>query len=319
MRKLLRYSASAVIVILLIALVWARREDLRPIWEDPSWDLALIAILVIVGHFLNSSEFWVVYRATKVRIGFWENWMVFSSGLLGNLLPAQVGTLYKFRYMKVVHSLPYAANGSTYGANLIISLGSSAVIGIIGVLAYALDGGKFAWGVFFFFIALGVLCILFLATPIPLLKRTNGRIGRAINTFNKGWDDIRRMPKTSLTVAAIDIVKFLFTAWRFLLAFRLLGVDESFWFFLVITPAAAIAGIIAFTPGGIGIREFFITAAAVGMGSSFDTGLLAATTDRGVMIASAVVLGTFGYAYTIPRLRAATTQPTPNDDREKGV
>jgi hypothetical protein len=41
------------------------------------------------------------------------------------------------------------------------------------------------------------------------------------------------------------------------------------------------------------------------MGSDFDTGLLAATTDRGVMLLSALVLGTVGYAYTLPRMRNA--------------
>jgi uncharacterized membrane protein YbhN (UPF0104 family) len=95
------------------------------------------------------------------------------------------------------------------------------------------------------------------------------------------------------------------------LAFALLGVDESFWFFLVVAPAAAIAGIIAFTPGALGFRELFVTTAAVGMGSSLDDGFLAATTDRGVMLASAIVLGVFGYLYTVPRLRRAGTLAPP--------
>ena len=109
-------------------------------------------------------------------------------------------------------------------------------------------------------------------------------------------------------------MKYLVTAWRFQIAFGLLGYHQSFWFFLAIAPAAAIAGIIAFTPGGLGIRELFVTGAAVAMGSSFDTGLLAASTDRGVMLASAVVLGSIGFLYSAPRLRrATTTQPTPTD------
>lgn len=318
-KKVVRYVLSALVVAALIALVWNRRDDLRPLWEDPSWDLALIAALIIVGHFLNSAEFWVVYRSIGVKVTFWENWMVFCSGLLGNLLPAQVGTIYKFQYMKSVHDLSYARNGSTYGANLIISLGSSAVVGIIGVIAYAIAGGDFAWIMLAVFIGVGVMCIVFLTIPLPTSDDPTGRIRRAVSNFARGWNDIRSNPTTSLVVTAIDIAKYAITAWRFQLAFALLGVDESLWFFLVIAPAAAIAGIIAFTPGGIGIREFFITAAAMGMGSSFDTGLLAATTDRGIMLASAVVLGSIGYAYTVPRLRKATTQPTPTDDRENGA
>ncbi|MFM7745495.1 MAG: lysylphosphatidylglycerol synthase domain-containing protein, partial [Actinomycetota bacterium] len=293
--------------------VWQRRDDLRPLWDDPSWNLGLIAVLIVVGHFLNSSEFWVVYRATGVKVGFFENWMVFTAGLLGNLLPGQVGTVYKFRYMHGVHNVSYAKNGSNYGANLVISLGSSAIVGIIGVVAYAAGGGDFAWIVFVVFVALGLTCTALLRFRLPDWSVLRGKPARFAASFNNGWREIQSTPCTSIQVVIIDIVKYALTAWRFQLAFGLLGVHESFWFFLVVAPAAAIAGIIAFTPGALGFRELFVTTAAVGMGSSFDDGLLAATTDRGVMLASALVLGVAGYAYTVPRLRRArTTQPTPN-------
>jgi uncharacterized membrane protein YbhN (UPF0104 family) len=305
-KKLLRWSVTLTVVAVLFVLVWQRRDDLRPLWDDPSWDLALIAVLIVVGHFLNSSEFWVVYRATGVRVGFIENWMVFTAGLLGNLLPGQVGTIYKFRYMNAVHDVSYAKSGSNYGANLVISLGSSAVVGIVGVSAHAASGGDFATTVFAVFIAL-------MRFPLPDWPLLRGKPARAAAAFNEGWHEIQRTPRTSVQVLAIDTVKYLLTAWRFQLAFGLLGVDESFWFFLVVAPAAAIAGIIAFTPGALGFRELFVTTAAVGMGATLDDGLLAATTDRGVMLASALVLGAAGYAYTVPRLRRArTTQPTPN-------
>jgi uncharacterized membrane protein YbhN (UPF0104 family) len=311
-KKLLRWSMTLAVVAVLFILVWQRRDDLRPLWDDPSWDLGLIALLIVVGHFLNSSEFWVVYRATGVRVGFLENWMVFTAGLLGNLLPGQVGTIYKFRYMNAVHGVPYAKSGSNYGANLVISLGSSAVVGIVGVAAHSATGGDFATAVFAVFVVLGIACIALMRFPLPDWPLLRGKPARAAASFNEGWHEIQRAPRTSLQVLAIDIVKYVLTAWRFQLAFGLLGVDESIWFFLVVAPAAAIAGIIAFTPGALGFRELFVTTAAVGMGATLDDGLLAATTDRGVMLASALVLGAAGYAYTVPRLRRArTTQPTP--------
>lgn len=313
MKKTLRWCITIAVVAVLFAMVWQRRDDLRPLWDDPSWDLLTIGVLIVVGHFLNSSEFWVMYRAVGVRIGFFENWMVFTSGLLGNLLPGQVGTVYKFRYMKAVHDVSYAKSGSNYGANLVISLGSSSVVGIIGVAVYAMRGGDFAVTVFATFIALGVACFVLLRFPLPNWKILRGKPARFAASFNEGWHEIQRTPITSFQVIAIDIAKYTLTAWRFQIAFGLLGVHESFWFFLVVAPAAAIAGIIAFTPGALGFRELFVTVAAVGMGASFDNGLLAATTDRGVMLASAVVLGIAGYAYTVPRVRrATTTQPTPN-------
>ncbi len=313
MRQLLRWGATVAVVAVLFAMVWQRRDDLRPLWNHPSWNLLTIGVLIIVGHFLNSSEFWVMYRALGVSIGFFENWMVFTAGLLGNLLPGQVGTMYKFRYMKTVHDLPYAKSGSNYGANLVISLGSSAIVGVLGIVVVASRGGDFALTMFIVFVALGVACFALLRFPLPNWRILKGKPARFAESFNEGWHEIQRTPSTALQVIVIDIVKYTLTAWRFQMAFGLLGVHESFWFFLVVAPAAAIAGIIAFTPGALGFRELFVTAAAVGMGASFDNGLLAATTDRGVMLASAVVLGIAGYAYTIPRLRrASTTQPTPN-------
>ena len=313
MKKALRWIVSLAVVAVLLVMVWQRREDLRPLWDDPSWNLALIGALIVVGHFLNSSEFWVLFRATGVKIGFFENWMVFTAGLLGNLLPGQVGTIYKFRYMNAVHGVSYAKSGSNYGANLVISLGSSAIVGVLGVVAYAAGGGDFAWVVFVVFIALGLACAALMRYPLPNWSLLRGKPAKFAASFNEGWHEIQRTPRTSLQVVVIDIAKYALTAWRFQLAFGLLGVDESFWFFLVVAPAAAIAGIIAFTPGALGFRELFVTTAAVGMGSSLDDGFLAATTDRGVMLASAIVLGVAGYSYTLPRLRrASTTQPTPN-------
>jgi uncharacterized membrane protein YbhN (UPF0104 family) len=314
MKKLARNVISCVLVALLFLLVWQRRHELTPIFKDPSSDLLLLGVLIVIGHFLNSAEFWVVYRATNIRIGFFENWMVFTSGLLGNLLPGQMGTLYKFRYMKQVHQLPYAKSGSNYGANLIISLGSSAIVGIVGVFGNKISSGSFSWVMLLCFIGLGIVCIATLRLSLPTWKFLRGKPAKIFSSFNEGWDEIRRTPRTTFQVIAIDVVKYLVTAWRFQIAFGLLGYHQSFWYFLVIAPAAAIAGIIAFTPGGLGIRELFVTGAALAMGSSFDTGLLAATTDRGVMLASAVVLGSIGFLYSAPRLRrATTTQPTPTD------
>jgi uncharacterized membrane protein YbhN (UPF0104 family) len=314
MKKLARNVISCVLVALLFLLVWQRRHELTPIFKDPSSDLLLLGVLIVIGHFLNSAEFWVVYRATNIRIGFFENWMVFTSGLLGNLLPGQMGTLYKFRYMKQVHQLPYAKSGSNYGANLIISLGSSAIVGIVGVFGNKISSGSFSWVMLLCFIGLGIVCIATLRLSLPTWKFLRGKPAKIFSSFNEGWDEIRRTPRTTFQVIAIDVVKYLVTAWRFQIAFGLLGYHQSFWYFLVIAPAAAIAGIIAFTPGGLGIRELFVTGAALAMGSSFDTGLLAATTDRGAMLASAVVLGSIGFLYSAPRLRrATTTQPTPTD------
>ena len=265
-----------------------------------------IGVLIIVGHFLNSSEFWVMYRAVGVPIGFFENWMVFTAGLLGNLLPGQVGTMYKFRYMKTVYDLPYAKSGSNYGANLVISLGSSSIVGILGIVVFATRGGDFALTMFIVFITLGVACFALLRFPLPNWRILKGKPARFAESFNEGWHEIQRTPSTAVQVIVIDIVKYTLTAWRFQMAFGLLGVHESFWFFLVVAPAAAIAGIIAFTPGALGFRELFVTAAAVGMGAATAAVIAPAIFDFGwnKRPLPAVFSATFAEESTLPPRRA---------------
>jgi glycosyltransferase 2 family protein len=287
----------------LVFVVWNRREDLRPIFENPDGSLALIAALIVVGHSLNSAEFWLLYRAQGMHIGLFENWMVFTAGQLGNLLPGQVGTLYRFRYLKVVHSFSYTRSGSSFGANLVITFASSAIAGLVGLAGVAATGGTARFWLVAAFVALGVGSCLFVLVPMPHVKWLRGRPARIWQGFRSGWEDLRTKPAVSAGVLGLDLAKYLFVAWRFQVAFSLLGVQEPLWYFLVIAPAAGLAGALSFTPGGIGIREAFVTAAAMGMGATFDTGLLAATVDRGVMLATSVVLGSIGYGYTLRRMR----------------
>ena len=293
----------------LVFLIWGRRDELQPLIDDPGIELILIGALLVVAHFLNSTEFWLLYRAQGATIPVLENWMVFTAGNLGNLLPGQAGTFYKFRYMRDVRGMPYALSATNYGANLVLTLGSSACVGLVGIVATALGPGALAVGMLAVFAALGAACVTMLLWPAPNIRWLRGKPAREWASVQAGWDELRRQPRVTVMVILLDIGKYLLTAWRFQLAFSLLGVDQSFFFFLVIGPAAALAGIIAVTPAALGFREAFITAAAVGMGTDFDTGLLASTVDRGVLLAATLTVGSIGYLTTWSRLTRVAEAP----------
>ncbi len=298
-------------LVALAAVVVARWPDLQPAFQDPGPELALIAVLVVVGHFMNSAEFWLLYRAQGLHIGLWENWLLFTAGQLGNLLPGQVGTLYRFRYLKVVHDFSYGRSGSAFGANLVLTFASSAIAGTVGLVGVAVNGGTVRPWIVIAVVGIGVVSIAVVAVPLPSVPFLRGAPARLWGSFRSGWDDLRRSPGTAAMVLVLDLSKYLLVAWRFQVSFSLLGVHEPYWYFLVIAPAAGLAGLLSFTPGGLGFREAFVTAAAVGMGSQFDIGLLAATVDRGVMLAASIVLGSIGFAVTVPRLRRATRTGMP--------
>ena len=295
---------------------WTRRAELQPVFDGPTLELALIAVLVVVGYFLNATEFVVLYRAQGIPIGVWENWMVFSAGQAGNLLPAQMGTVYKFRYMKVVHGLPYTKNGSNVGANLVISVASAALSGLIGVTVFAITEGHFSWVMFVVFVAMAAAAAAAMFLPLPHVKWLKGKPAGAWRSFRDGWEQLRTQPRAAAEVFALDVVKLAVTAWRMQLAFHLIGVDQPYSYFLVLAPAAGLAGIVAITPAALGFREGFVTLAAVAMGSGAAAGLLGATVDRGIMLIATLALGLAAYAWTWPRLRASRRPDGDDDDRE---
>ena len=291
---------------LLAVFVWNQRDRLDDLWNAPPHWIAAIAVLVLIGHFLNSTEFWLLYRTNGCRSGLFENWMLFLASQLGNYVPAQAGTLYRLRYMRAVHDVSYPESVAVYSANFVATLVGASVTAFIGVIGFALAGGRLSYALLLVSGGLIVLAGAMAVIPLPQFAARNGRLARAWRSFHSGFEQIRRDPKTAWACVLIEVVKYLVTGVRMYIAFRVLDVDVPFWAFMVLAPAAGIAGFISFTPGAFGFREIFITGAAAALGIGVDNGLLGATIDRAVMLVTSVVFGGLAFLYTYPRLRAAT-------------
>jgi hypothetical protein len=287
---------------------WSRRDDLAVLDSAPIRDLVLIGVLILVAHGLNATEFWVLYRGAGITSGVGENWLLFGASQLGNHLPGQVGTIYKLRYMKVVHEAGYAASAAVYGANLLLTLLAAAIAGGAGALAHGDGDGRPA--LLAGFALLAMLTVVIALVPLPRSTRT-GRVARAWSSFHESWERLRREPVAALVVLALELAKLVLTAWRMQAAFGLLDLDESFWFFLVLAPAASVAGFLSFTPAALGIRELFVAGSAAALGTTLESGLLGATIDRALMLVVALGFGALGYVATVPRLRRAASGEAP--------
>jgi uncharacterized membrane protein YbhN (UPF0104 family) len=191
-----------------------------------------------------------------------------------------------------------------YGANLVLTLLAAAIAGGIGALAHGEGDGRSL--LLAGFAGLAALTALLALVPLPRSTRT-GRVGRAWSSFHESWERLRREPLAALAVLALELSKLLLTAWRMQAAFGLLDLDESFGFFLVLAPAASVAGFLSFTPAALGIRELFVAGSAAALGTTLERGLLGATIDRALMLVVALGFGALGYLATVPRLRRASS------------
>jgi uncharacterized membrane protein YbhN (UPF0104 family) len=298
---------------LLILFVWREWDRLEPLSDAPAGKLLLLAVLVACTHFLNSSEFWLLYRSNGTRSGLFENWFLFLASQLGNLVPGQAGTVYRLRYMRAVHDVSYARSAAVYGADFVATLGGGAVVALVGVIGAGVFGEGLSWVMLCISLAVAGVAVAIAILPAPRFVAGDGRIARVWRSFHAGFDQMRRDPVTAGSVVLIEIAKYIVYALRFSVAFSLLGVNEQFWLYLVLAPAAGIAGFIAITPGALGFREAFVAASAAAMGAGLDSGLLAATADRAVLLVASIVLGALGFLLTYPRLRtfrATRDRPT---------
>ncbi|MCP3855434.1 MAG: hypothetical protein GY698_11975 [Actinomycetia bacterium] len=281
-----------------------RREELAALGDVPASSLLLVAALAAFAHFLNSLEFRVLYRAVGTHVGVTENWMLYTAGQVGNHLPAQLGTVYRFRYLKAVHSLSYASATAAYGANFVITVLATGVAGLTGCLLLGLSEGT--WSLLLTGGLVGLVVVSTTASLLPLPRwGAESRVGRAWAGIGKGWDSVRTDRTAAATVLGIELTRYALTAWRLQITFGWLDYDEPYGFFLVIGPVAALATFIGLTPAGLGLRELTIAASAVMLGRTFDAGLLGSTTDRAINLAVVTVFGLIGLLYTSHRLQGA--------------
>ena len=114
-----------------------------------------------------------MYRAADIDVGFRENVALFNAGQLGNYLPMQVGTMYRFRYLKVVHRLRYANTASFLLMNLALTFGSTAICGLLGLAVLAVnEQADPSWLLVVGFVLLFALSLASALMPLPKRERT---------------------------------------------------------------------------------------------------------------------------------------------------
>ena len=277
--------------------VYSRRGQFGSLSEISLAELFFVGMLTAIGFFLNALEFGLLYRLMAAPIGIGENWMLYAAGQAGNYIPGQIGTLYRVRYLKDVHGLAYSTATAAYSVNFVITVFATGVAGLVGCIGLGLLEG--VWSVLLVSGLASLVAIACLAAVLPIsAKQRSGRIGTAWMRLGNGWQRARAQPLVAVVVLALELVRYGFAAWRLDIVFGWLGTDESFFFFLVIAPIAALATFVAITPAGLGIRELVIASAAVALGRQFDVGLLGSSADRAINMIVVLLTGLPGIVYT---------------------
>ncbi|MCP4435892.1 MAG: flippase-like domain-containing protein [Actinomycetia bacterium] len=306
---LLNVVLPLVVLVLLAVFVWNRREQFQAIGEAPLLTVVLLALLTAAGFSINAAEFGILYRVLGAPVGALENQCVFVAGQLGNHIPGQVGTLYRFRYMKSVYGLTYTNGVAVYSVNLVLTALATGAIGLVGCLGLWLNEGTWSLVLTGALLAL-VVVALGAASISPTSKARQGRIGRLVTRFSSGWATASGDRKAAAAVVGLELLRFVLLAVRLKIAFAWVGIDESVMFFLIVGPVGSLATFVSFTPSGIGIRELVMAGATAALGRSLEDGLLASSVDRGINLLVVLLLGIPAAVATARWLHRAEAEST---------
>lgn len=314
----LRWWVTTVVVpfgvaVIVIVYLWSRRAAFESLDDVAASEVALVALLTVAAHFINAVEFGRLYRAVGAHLGALENWMLFTAGQLGNHLPAQLGTVYRFRYLKQRHGLALGSATAGYGANLLITILASGVTGVIGTVWLGIAEDRWSLALLAGLVGLIVVGVSASFVTLPSFAGSN-RITRAWRSFAEGWEEVRADRGAAVTVLGLELLRSAITAWRLQIAFGWLGFEEPLAFFLVVGPTAALVTFVGFTPAGLGLRELAIGATAVALGRPFDDGLIGSSTDRAVSLVVVSLFGLAGFLYTSTALRRHRAGGSPTVD-----
>lgn len=281
--------------------LWFNADQLLPLVTVPLQQTVVVGVLFAVGILLNAGEFWLLYRRLGAQIGLIENWMLYGAGQLLNHAPGQIGTIYRFEYLRRIHGLTISRAASGYGANLLLTVLSTGLLGLVATVLVSLNTGIGAPWLTTTFAGLVLVSAAAFFFDLPS-ARGNGIIARGWHGFRTGWSEILSHHRTALIVVSIELVKYAILALRMKISLSWIGVDEPYAFFLALGAVTGLVSFLALTPASIGIRELAIGVTAAALGVDFDLGLMGATLDRAVILVWVALVGGTGLLYTSRRL-----------------
>ncbi len=305
----LRVAKALLSGAVLIWLVWYLFEnsDLlsRALQASPLYLLSL-TLLILTTWLFNSLQVLLFLRLAGLKIGFWENLLLQNATQLGNYVPMRLGTILRFRYLKIVHGIEYLRLGGIAGMRVVLLTTTAGVLGCIGLAALArdasLDVSPALWPIFLGMV-FAPLAIWWIASRLVFSSDT--WTGRLAQLFLSSFSALRERPDVALRIVVLLLAQFCVLALRLQISFTIVGVDLSPWALLLLAPTGTLLAFLNLTPGNLGLREWVIGALSLATGYSFADAVIAGVVDRAVLMICIFAFGSLSLPLLLRRLRRA--------------
>ncbi|RLC74807.1 MAG: hypothetical protein DRI81_13180 [Chloroflexi bacterium] len=253
----------------------------------------------------------VIVRSLGIALGFWEGFGLAALSAMGNYLtPFRGGAAVRAVYLKSKHGLSYPLFLSTLSVLYLITLATSAALGVLAMLALHLRFGFVDLALLSFFLALFFLLAAFLVVikTIPRLPNSSGdqdasafrrfvwRLMSLADSVIEGWRTISTHRGALLRLLTLSVLNSGVTLLMIHFSFAAFGARLPLVESLVLSSLFMISSMIPLTPSGLGVAEVVLVLASRGFGVGETLGVFSTGLNRTVMVLSSIVWGTlFSY------------------------
>ncbi len=231
--------------------IFNNKSDLNGLFDFNFLNLSLLTIFLILSYLIKTKLNQYLYSTKNINMSFTEALNLIINSTAGNLsTPFNLGTGYKFHYLKKKYNLTYTENLSiniyfTIFTNLLYVF----FLVIISFSNYlnkdSIYFNLFLFWLFVLFGGLFLFSILSKESKVKKLKFLNSYSNRSLNlSFSK----IINLLIYTILMITVSVVSHIYL-------FKLLGLQINTAQTIAFVSISGLANIIKFTPGNFGINE----------------------------------------------------------------
>jgi uncharacterized membrane protein YbhN (UPF0104 family) len=253
--------------------------------------VVMLFVLALIFPVLNGMQNTYLYRELGLKkFTHLDGWMITAASSLANQLPLPGGIVSKGYYLKNKHNLSYTRFTSSTFASFFCFLAVNGFTGLLVMLYAKLFTNNPTPAVLVIAFAAMTAVILVFWLPVDRFKMP-ARVQNLTHQAVEGWVVIGKSPLLLVRLVVIQMLLVLLLSLRYYIAFHMLSQSVGLYQTLLFASASILTQLVSIAPGGLGVREAIVAAAASALGFDPAISVVAIGLDRLVMTVMIVLTG----------------------------
>jgi len=295
MKKIISMSIAFATIIIVAVIVFDKFDVIRKCFIENKVYFFLIALIYIAGRLLDGSKLKILVSYCGADIKLYECFGLSMIMPLYNLIFPNAGLISNALYLKSRHSVKLRHFASVSLLRFVTTTALCCIMGIVASIVFMVEKKNIIllWPVTIYVLLLGISVCLFVL-PLPKIDifrkyKLFSKVSESISKFDEIKSDKRLIALLVLIQIAISLV---FMS-RYYIVLKALSFDAPLIGMLAITPLTVLSNLINIIPANLAIREAVVSGGLTLIGYTINDGLLVASIDRVVLLATILVIGTW--------------------------